>query len=130
MATKRAEVDATLSLPGVSGVFTQDIEQYPDALGINDTPPAKQKPRKAKNQTKIKEPTPEPQPDPDEEAVKDTLRANGLNLDGFPVIKYDGAIRVTPPKNITQEQWDPYNEVLEMKNAVWDHKYKHWEVPL
>ena len=131
MATKRAEVDAALSLPGVSGVFTQDIEQYPDALGVNDTPqtpPQKQKPRKAESQTKIKEPT--PQPDPDEEAVIDTLAANGLGVHGFTVIKYDGTIRVTPPRDITPTQWTPYNVVLEMKGATWNHEYKHWEIPL
>ncbi|MBU2527659.1 MAG: hypothetical protein KKC03_13770, partial [Bacteroidetes bacterium] len=38
MASKRAEVDATLSLPGVSGVFTQDIDQYPEAQVEEEEP--------------------------------------------------------------------------------------------
>ena len=71
-----------------------------------------------------------PQPDRDEESVIDALAVNGLGVHGFTVIKYDGAIRVTPPRDITQTQWDSYNHVLEMKQATWNHEYKHWKIPL
>jgi hypothetical protein len=130
MATKRAEVDAALSLPGVSGVFTQDIEQYPDALGVNDAQTGKQAPKQKPRKTEKQAKDPTPQPDPDEETVIDMLAVNGLGVNGFTVIKYDGAIRVTPPRDITQTQWDSYNPILEMKRATWNHEYKHWEIPL
>ena len=131
MATKRAEVDAALSLPGVSGVFTQDIEQYPDALGINDTPPRnqpqteKQKPRKAENQ--IKDTT--PQPDTAEERVIETLAVNDLGVHGFIIVAMKDYVVVTPPKNIEQDLWNDYNKVLAYMKADWIQEARRWEVP-
>jgi len=140
MATKRAEVDATLSLPGVSGVFTQDIEQYPDALGINDTPqqkpaaktgPApKQKPRKAENQTKIKEPT--PQQDPDENRVITTFLDNDLRTTGLIIKKKDESVWIQHPTGFTEDQFNKHQTALDEAgfNSQYHPDKNSWEVSL
>jgi hypothetical protein len=131
MATKRAEVDAALSLPGVSGVFTQDIEQYPDALGINDIPPAaKQKPRKAESQTKIKEPS--PQQDPDENRVINAFLDNDLRTTGLIIKKKDESVWIQHPTGFTEEQFNKHQAALDEAefNSEYHPDKNAWEIPL
>ena len=158
MASKRAEVDATLSLPGVSGVFTQDIDQYPDAPA--DEPPRKPVETEAKPVFTKKIDTEEaeqikkeylkgspasPQPQAAkpsmgnmklnpkageaEEAVKAALEANGLTTQGFLITVYGNRIYVQPPEDLAQDEWNNYNKVLGYIQSKWSQEGHRWEVP-
>ena len=143
MASKRAEVDATLSLPGVSGVFTQDIDQYPDALideprkqveaeakpvepkkGPATTKPAEPKKPKDKKTSKL-----DPKVTEAEEAVKAALEANDLTTQGFLISVYGHRIWVQPPEDLTQDKWNDYNKVLGYIQGKWSQESHRWEVP-
>ena len=136
MASKRAEVDATLSLPGVSGVFTQDIDQYPNALLDEALPPkpveAEAKPvEPQKNPVPTKEAAPklDPQATDAEEAIKVALEANGLTTQGFLITVYGNRIWVQPPESLAQDDWNEYNKVLGYVQGKWSQEGHRWEVP-
>lgn len=135
MASKRAEVDATLSLPGVSGVFTQDIDKYPDALG-DEKPPRKKvesktKPvkKKPKKKPPVKAPE-EPVVDPDEERVKTTLASNDIPMDDFTIYKWLKKVRLVPKPEFPQENFEAYNDALtDLLKAEWVANEGWWEIP-
>ena len=136
MASKRAEVDATLSLPGVSGVFTQDIDQYPDALTDEprkrvDAEAKAVEPQKSEATAKPseKEPRLNPKAVEAEEAVKAALEANGLPTEGFMITVYGSSIRVQPPQDISQDTWNDYDKVLGYLQGRWSREGSRWEVP-
>ena len=141
MASKRAEVDATLSLPGVSGVFTQDIDQYPDALIDEprkqveaEAKPAHLKDSPASPQPQAAKPNMEdmklnPKAGEAEEAVKEAMEANGLTTQGFLITVYGKLIYVQPPEDLTQDKWNDYNKVLGYIQGKWNQEGNRWEVP-
>lgn len=153
MATKRAEVDAALSLPGVSGVFTQDIEQYPDALGLNDAqppqekqekkspgvgPPPKQPPRKVESDTVVKERHPpvaedQEEPDPDIENVLNAFLERDLRTTGANQLitkKKQGSVWVQHPATWADEQVKRYEEAMVDAGLEPVYHGDRWEVPI
>ena len=139
MATKRAEVDAALSLPGVAGVFTQDIEQYPDALGVNDNqkpekkpvraktgPPPRQQPRKTENTAKVKDP-----PSPEETAILDVFLDRDLRTHSLIIVKQNGSIWVQHPSDYPKEKVNKYGAALEDAGyePVYHQDKNAWEIP-
>jgi len=139
MATKRAEVDAALSLPGVSGVFTQDIEQYPDALGINDGQqnPSTRPPRRTHSETKVKERHPRDakqvtEQDPDIENVINAFLDKDLRTTDLVIVKKNGSIWVQHPTGFDEEQFNKYQEAMIEAGINPEYYYEKnaWEVKL
>jgi len=120
MASKRAEMDAALQLPGVGAVFTQDLGDTDSAIRkhVDAEMPAPSEAPSAPSELSVG-------------SVTNYLRDGGVDVSllGFEDELY--ALLVTPLKWLG-DAWGPVNDLLKPLGASWmkpDKGKAHWRIP-
>jgi len=129
MASKRAEMDAALQLPGVAAVFAQeppdpsqrkdvkaDYRVKPPDSQVRSPPKA---PPKAKNGVSkaVQELTGQ---------IETVMMSAGLTK--VRVYPYGNQVYVDP-LDIEQDEWPAYNAILTPLGAAWNRENSRWETP-
>ena len=132
MAAKRAEVDATLQLPGVAAVFTQDVGDYktPDVQ-----PTEKRKPVDSTQKTvgipSFRKANGEAVDTVSVELLENYLAEEGLDVSQLDMTDAGVEFRITPAKYLETE-WGPINDLVRKLGGRWmkvDGEKNYWSLP-
>jgi len=121
MASKRAEMDAALQLPGVAAVFAQEP---PDPSERKDV----EADYRVKPPAQMRSP-PKGPPKPGEELtdqIETVMMSAGLTK--VRVYPYGNQVYVDP-LDIEQDEWPAYNAILTPLGAAWNRENSRWETP-